>query len=123
MRAEIKPIRSEAAHASAVREIERLWNAKPGTPDGNRLDVLIVLVDAYEEEHHRIDPPDPIDATLFRMEQQGLTRKDLEPLIGSRARVSEVLSGKRALTIDMIRRLHEGLGIPAEVLIREREPA
>lgn len=114
------PIRTEADHRAAVTEIERLWNAKPGTPGGDRLDVLIVLVDAYEEENHPIDLPDPIAAIRFRMEQQGLSRKDLEPLIGSRARVSEVLSGKRELSIDMIRRLHATLGIPAEVLIRKK---
>ena len=118
-RAEIAPIRTEADHRRAVADIERLWNAEPGTPDGDRLDVLVVLADAYEQEHHAIDMPTPVDAIKFRMEQQGLNRKDLEPLIGSRARVSEVLSGKRALSIDMIRRLHRELGIPAAVLIGE----
>jgi HTH-type transcriptional regulator/antitoxin HigA len=117
MTAEIKPIRNDADHHAALAEIERLWGAAPGTPDGDRLDVLITLVHAYEEEHHVIDSPDPIAAIKFRMEQQGLTRKDLEALIGARGRVAEVLSGKRSLSIGMIRRLHEKLGIPAEVLI------
>jgi HTH-type transcriptional regulator/antitoxin HigA len=106
-----------------MAEIERLWGAKIGTPEGDRLDVLTTLVDAYEARHYPIDPPDPIEAIRFRMEQQGLTRKELEPMIGTRARVSEVLSGKRSLTIEMIRRLHDGLGISADVLIREHVAA
>ena len=89
-----------------------------GTPEGDRLDVLATLIDAYEARHHPIDPPDPIEAIRFRMEQQGLTRRDLEPLIGSRARVTEVLNRKRSLSIAMIRRLHTELGISADVLIR-----
>jgi HTH-type transcriptional regulator / antitoxin HigA len=118
MAAEIKPIRSGADHIKALAEVERLWGAKPGTPLGNRLDVLATLIDVYEEEHHPIDPPDPIEAIKFRMEQQGLTRKDLEAIIGTRTRIAEVLSRKRALSISMIRRLHEKLGISAEVLIK-----
>jgi HTH-type transcriptional regulator/antitoxin HigA len=102
----------------AMAEIECLWGAKSGTPKGDRLDVLATLVEAYEAKHYPMDPPDPIDAILFRMEQQGLTRKQLEPMIGTRARVSEVLNGRRSLTIEMIRRLHEGLGIPADILIQ-----
>lgn len=116
--ADIRPIRSEADHEAALVEIERLWGAKTGTPEGDRLDVLATLVDAYEASHYTFDAPDPIDAILFRMEQQGLSRKDLEPFIGSRARVAEVLHRKRGLSIDMIRRLSEGLGIPADILIR-----
>ncbi len=115
---ELKPVRNERDHAEAMGEIERLWGAPAGTPEGDRLDILAALVDAYEAEHHPIDPPDPIDAIVFRMEQQGLSRKDLEPMIGSRSRVAEVLNRRRNLSIAMIRRLHEGLGIPAEVLIR-----
>ena len=118
MAAELKPIRSDADHAAALEEVERLWGAPVGTPEGDRLDVLATLIEAYEERHHPIDPPDPIEAILFRMEAQGFTRKDLEPFIGSRARVSEVLNRQRGLSIEMIRRLHEGLGISAEVLIR-----
>ena len=114
----LKPIRTEADHAAAMAEVARLWGAKVGTPDGDRLDVLATLIDAYEAKHHAMDPPDPIEAIRFRMEQQGLTRKDLEPIIGARNRVAEVLNGKRKLSIKMIRKLHEHLGIPAEVLIR-----
>jgi HTH-type transcriptional regulator/antitoxin HigA len=115
---DLKPIRTAADHRRALAELERLWGARSGTPEGDRLDVLATLIDAYETEHEPIDPPDPIEAIKFRMEQQGLTRKDLEPLIGSRARVAEVLNRKRNLSITMIRRLHERLGIAAEVLIR-----
>ena len=118
MRRELKPIRSEANYDAALAEIERLWGAKSGITDGDRLDVLATLIDAYEAEHYPIDPPDPIEAIRFRMEQQGLTRKDLEPIIGTRTRVAEVLNRKRGLSIDMIRRLHERLGISADVLIR-----
>lgn len=114
----LKPIRSEADHAAAMAEVEALWGAPLGSPEGDRLDVLVTLVEAYETKHHAIDPPDPIEAILFRMEQQGLTRKDLEGFIGTRTRIAEVLNRKRGLSIDMIRRLHEGLGISAEVLIR-----
>jgi HTH-type transcriptional regulator / antitoxin HigA len=118
MRGELKPIRTEADHAAALAELERLWGARSGTADGDRLDVLATLIDAYEAEHYPMDPPDPLEAIRFRMAQQGLTRKDLEPLIGTRTRVSEVLNGRRSLSIAMIRRLHERLGISAEVLIR-----
>jgi HTH-type transcriptional regulator/antitoxin HigA len=98
--------------------VEHLWGATNGTADGDRLDILATLIDAYEAEHDPMDPPDPIEAIRFRMEQQGLTRKDLEPMIGTRTRVAEVLNRRRGLSIDMIRRLHERLGISAEVLIR-----
>jgi HTH-type transcriptional regulator/antitoxin HigA len=118
MKNEIKPIRSKKDYEAALVEIERLWGAKTGTPAGDRLDVLATLIDAYEAVHYPIDPPDPIEAIKFRMEQQGLTRKDLEPLIGTRTRVAEVLNRRRNLSIGMIRRLHAKLGIPAEVLIR-----
>lgn len=118
MSRELKPIRSEADYEAALAEIERLWGAKEGTPDGDQLDILATLVDAYEAEHDPIDPPDPVDAIRFRMEQQGLTRRDLEEIIGTRSRVAEVLNRKRGLSIGMIRRLHERLGISAEVLIR-----
>lgn len=118
MAAELKPIRTEADYENALEEIEELWGAKSGTPDGDRLDVLGTLVDAYEAQHYPMGLPDPIDAILFRMEQQGLTRKDLEPILGSRGRVAEVLNRKRGLSIEMIRNLHEQLGIPAEILIQ-----
>jgi HTH-type transcriptional regulator/antitoxin HigA len=115
---DLKPIRTEADHDAAMTEIERLWGAKSGTPEGDRLDVLATLVEAYEAKHDPMDPPDPIDAIRFRMEQQGLTRRALEPMIGTRARVSEVMSGRRRLTLEMVRRLHDGLGISADILIR-----
>ena len=118
MATELKPIRTKADYKSALAEAERLWGAKSGTPKGDRLDVLATLIDAYEAQQYPMDPPDPIEAIQFRMEQQGLTRKDLEPIIGTRARVAEVMNRKRSLSIDMIRRLHEQLGISAEVLIR-----
>src|SRR6202047_4358750 len=116
MTTELKPIRTKTDYKGALAEVERLWGAKSGTPKGDRLDVLATLIDAYETRHHPMDPPDPIEAIQFRMEQQGLTRKDLEPLLGTRTRVSEVLNRKRALSIGMIRRLHAKLGIAAEVL-------
>jgi HTH-type transcriptional regulator/antitoxin HigA len=115
---ELKPIRTKADYEKSLAEVERLWGAKSGTPKGDRLDVLATLIDAYEAEHYPMDPPDPVEAIKFRMEQQGLSRKDLEPLIGTRTRVAEVLNRKRSLSIGMIRRLHERLGISAEVLIR-----
>ena len=118
MAGDVRPIRSDADYEAALAEVERLWGGPSGTSEGDRLDVLATLIDAYEAEHHPIDPPDPVEAIKFRMEQQGLSRKELEPLIGTRTRVAEVLSRKRALSIGMIRRLHEGLGISADVLIR-----
>ncbi|OUI80734.1 helix-turn-helix domain-containing protein [Acetobacter tropicalis] len=118
MTADLKPIRNEADYDAALEEVGRLWGARSGTPNGDRLDVLATLIDAYEAKHHPIDPPDPVEAIRFRMEQQGLTRKDLEPMIGPRNRVADVLNRKRGLSIDMIRQLHDGLGISAEVLIR-----
>src|SRR6266700_8425808 len=104
MAAELKPIRSKTDYNKALTEVERLWGARKGTPQGDRLDVLATLIDAYEAQHYPIDPPDPVDAILFRMQQQGLSRKDLEPLIGTRTRVAEVLNRKRGLSISMIRR-------------------
>jgi HTH-type transcriptional regulator/antitoxin HigA len=120
-----KPIKSERDHRRALQEIERLMDARPNTPQGDRLDVLTTLVEAWERKHHAIETPDPVEAIRFAIEHRGLTRRDLEALIGSRARVSEVLSGRRQLTLPMIRRLHERLGIPAESLIGEprRNPA
>ena len=118
MKNELKPIRTEADHERAMTEVERLWGAKSGTPEGDRLDVLVTLVEAYEKEAYPFDPPDPIEAIQFRMEQLGLSRRDLEPFIGSRARVAEVMNRKRGLSIDMIRRLNDGLGISADILIR-----
>src|ERR1700674_5218628 len=118
MAGEVKPIRTKRDYEAALKEVERLWGAKSGTREGDRLDVLATLIDAYEVEHYPMDPPDPVDAIKFRMEQQGLTRRDLEEIIGTRTRIAEVLNRKRGLSIAMIRRLHDRLGIPAEVLIR-----
>jgi HTH-type transcriptional regulator/antitoxin HigA len=115
---QIRPIKTKADYREALKAIEKLMGARPGTPDGDRLDVLTTLVERYEEQADAIEPPDPIEALRYHMESRGVTRRDLEPFIGSRARVAEVLNRRRALTIDMIRRLHEGLGISAEVLIR-----
>jgi len=119
----IRPIHTKEDYKSALRTVSKLVDKDParGTPDGDRLEVLGLLVEAYEMRHHPIDPPDPIEAIKFRMDQQGLKPKDLEPMIGQVNRVYEVLAGKRPLTLAMIRRLHAGLGIPAEVLIRDRE--
>lgn len=118
MASELKPIRTRKDYEAALAEVERLWGAKSGTPKGDRLDILATLIEAYEAKHYPMDPPDPIQAILFRMEQQGLSRKDLEPMIGARNRVAEVLNRKRGLSIEMIRQLHKKLGISAEVLIR-----
>lgn len=118
MSGDVRPIRSPTDYEEALAEAKQLWGAKVGTPEGDRLDVLATLIDVYEAEQHPMDPPDPIEAIKFRMEQQGLTRKDLEGIIGSRTRIAEVLNRKRGLSIDMIRRLHDRLGISAEVLIR-----
>lgn len=115
---DVKPIRTEADYEVALAEVERLWGAKSGTPKGDRLDVLATLIDAWENEHYPIDPPDPIEAIKFRMEQQNLTRKDLEGILGTRTRVAEVLNLRRSLSINMIRRLHEHLGISPDILIR-----
>src|SRR3954464_12484162 len=118
MKADISPIRTKRDYETALKEVERLWGAKTGTRDGDRLDVLATLIDVYENEHYPMDPPDPIEAIKFRMEQQNLTRKDLEGIVGSRTRIAEILNRRRSLSINMIRRLHEKLGISADVLIR-----
>ena len=117
----IQPIRTEADYEAALRAIERLWNAAPGTTRGDALDVLTTLVGVYEDEYHPIPPPDPIEAIRHYLDSQGMTRRDLEPYLGSRARVSEVLARRRRLTLAMIRRLHQGLGIPADVLVQPYE--
>jgi HTH-type transcriptional regulator/antitoxin HigA len=116
---EIKPIRSEEDHDAALREIEALWGAEPGTPEGDRLDVLVTLAEAWEREHHPIDPPDPIEAIKFRLEQEGLDPRALVGVIGNRSRVHEILNHRRPLTLAMIRRLSAQFDIPADVLIRE----
>lgn len=114
---QIRPIRTDQDHTEALARIAQLMGSAPGTPQGDELEILATLVDSYETKHFPIDAPDPITAIEFRMEQQGLSRKDLESLIGSRARVSEVLTRKRGLTLPMVRRLRNGLGISADVLI------
>ena len=118
----IKPIKSERDYRRTMKQINRLMDARPGTPQGDELDVLTTLAQGWEEKHHVIEAPDPVEAIRFAMEQRGLTRRDLEPLIGSRARVAEVLNRRRRLTLAMIRRLHEKLGIPAESLLRDVGP-
>ena len=115
---EIRPIRTESDYEAALAEIERLFDAAPNTSEDDRLDVLTTLVEAYEAQHYHIPEPDPVEAIKYCMESRGLTRADLEPYIGGRARVAEVLNRKRALSLNMIRRLYAGLGIPAEVLVR-----
>ena len=116
---DIKPIRTKADYRAALKEIESLMMAKPKTPEGEKLDVLTTLVESYERDHFPMDLPDPVEAIKFQMEQKGLTPKDLEPMIGKRNRVYEVLNRKRSLTLKMVWRLHEQLGIPAEVLIQQ----
>jgi HTH-type transcriptional regulator / antitoxin HigA len=122
---EIKPIRTEADYEAALQEIDRVWGASYGSPEGDKLDILVTLVEAYEEKHYPIPPPDPIEAILHTMESQGLTRRDLEPLLGSRARVSEILNRRRALSLEMIRKLQCHLGIAADILVQpyELQPA
>jgi HTH-type transcriptional regulator/antitoxin HigA len=114
----IKPIRTEAEYEAALKEIERLFDVKSGTAEADRLEVLATLVESYEEKNHAFPLPDPIEAILHHIESRGLSRHDLEPLIGSRARVSEILNRKRPLTMEMVRNLHDGLGISAAVLIQ-----
>jgi len=115
---EIKPIRSEADHQAALKEIERLFEAQPGTPEGDRMDVLVTLVDAYEAKHFPIpEPEDPVQVLEYYMESRGLSRSDLIAYLGSKERVSEVLNRKRGLSLQMIQRLHAGLGIPADLLV------
>lgn len=118
---DIKPIRTEADYKAALKDISALMASDPelGTADGDRLDILATLVEAYENRLFPMDLPDPVEAILFRMDQQGLKPKDLEPMIGQRNRVYEILNRKRPLTMAMVWRLHKGLGIPAESLIRQ----
>ncbi len=115
----LRPIRTKREHQAALDEVETLWNASQGSPAADRLEVLVLLIEAYEREHYPIADPDPIDFLHHVMEARELSRKDLEPFIGSRARVAEVLNRVRPLTLDMIRRLAAGLTISADVLIRD----
>lgn len=114
----LRPIRTKADYRAALKEAEKLWDAEPGTRDGDRVEILTTLIEAYEAEHVPIAPPDPIAAVAFMMDQKGLTRRDLEPAIGSRGRVSEVTTRKRPLTLPMVRALSKLLDLPAEILIR-----
>ena len=116
---DIKLIKNDQDHEAALARIDALWSASPGSPEGDELELLVHLVELYEEEHHAIPLPDPISAIRFRMDQQGLAPSDLIPFIGSRSKVSEVLNGKRPLSLPMIRRLHQGLDIPLNVLVQE----
>ncbi len=118
---EIRPIRTKTDYQEALREIELLFDAAENTPSADRLEILSTLVEAYEKIHFPIELPDPIEAIHYYMDTRGLSRRDLEPCLGSRARVSEVLSRKRTLTLEMIRKLNQELNIPAEILIQPYE--
>ena len=118
---DIRPIRTKADYRAALKEMERLWPAEPGTARGDRAEVLTTLIEAYEAKHFPIPAPDPVAAILFMMEQKGLGRRDLEPAIGSRGRVSEILTRKRPLTLPMVRALSALLQIPTEVLVQPYE--
>ena len=115
---DIKPVRTDTDYRATLKEIEALMKAAPDTPEGEKLDVLVTLVEAYEARHYPLDLPDPVEAIKFEMEQKGLTVKDLEPMIGKSNRVYEILNYKRALTLKMIWKLNQELGIPAESLIK-----
>ena len=115
---ELKPIKTERDYRAALKQAESLWDAPENSPQADHLDVLTLLIQAYEARHHPIRDPEPVDFLLYVMEQGGLSRKDLEPYIGSRARVAEVLNRVRPLTLEMIRQLSDGLGLPAEVLVQ-----
>lgn len=117
----IKPIKTVEDNSAALARIEQLWDAEPNTPEGDELEVLVTLVQAFEEKHYRIEAPDPIEAIKFRMEQQGLEDKDLVPFLGQRSRVTEVLSRQRGLSLAMIRKLNTGLNIPLDCLVKEYE--
>ena len=117
---DIKPIKSSEDYRATLREVESLMSASPDSPEGERLDVLVTLVEAYERRHFPLDLPDPVEAIKFVMDQRGLTVKDLEPMIGHSNRVYEILNHKRPLTMKMIWNLHQGLGIPAESLIKQQ---
>ncbi|MDR3578121.1 MAG: hypothetical protein P4L50_30005 [Anaerolineaceae bacterium] len=119
---EIKPIRSDADYQLALKEIEKLMDSQPGTPEGDRMDVLVTLVEVYEAKHFSIpEPDDPVGVLEYYMESRGLSRTDLLPYLGSKERVSEILNRKRGLSLEMIRRLHVGLGIPADLLVGKQK--
>jgi len=114
----IKPIKTDTHYRAALKKVESLMMAVPDTPEGEKLDVMVTLIEAYEAKHFPMDLPDPVEAIKFEMEHRGLSVKDLEPMIGKSNRVYEILNHKRSLTLKMIWKLHEGLGIPAESLIK-----
>jgi HTH-type transcriptional regulator/antitoxin HigA len=114
---EIKPVKTEQDYNMSIKRIEELWGAKRDTPEGDELDLLCTLVESYEMKHYPIAPPDPIDAIKFRMEQMGMTKADMVKYLGSQSRVSEILNGKRRLTLRMVKSLYKGLKIPAEILL------
>ena len=120
---DVQPIKTKRDYLRTLKEIESFMDARRDTPEGDRLDVLVTLVEAWEAKHYRLGLPDPVEAIKYHMEQKGLEPRDLIPFIGSRNRVYEILNGKRPLTLRMIRRLHEGLGIPAESLLKVGEEA
>lgn len=115
----IKPIKTEEDNRAALARISEIFDAEPNTPEGDELEVLATLVEAFEETHYPIAPPDPIEAIKFRMEQQGLEDRDLVPFLGQRSRVTEIMSRQRRLSLTMIRKLHEGLKIPLDSLVKE----
>ena len=115
----IKPIRNETEYHNALNRLEKIFNAKQGTKEGDELEILSILVDKYENEHFPIDSPDPIEAIKFRMDQLGIKQNDLAKIIGFKSRVSEIINKKRKLSLTMIRKLHHQLNIPTEVLIKE----
>lgn len=119
----VRPIKNEKDYKTAIAEVERLWGSEPNTPRGDKLDVLIDLVEAYEARHYPVDPPEPLEAIKFRMDQMGYTRADLAELLGGQSRVTELFSGRRRLSLSMIRTLHREWGIPAESLIGTTESA
>jgi HTH-type transcriptional regulator / antitoxin HigA len=114
---EIRPIKTEQDYNTSIHRIEVLWGAKKDTPQGDELDLLVTLVESYEMKHYPIAPPDPVDAIKFRMEQMEMTKADLVQYIGSQSRVSEILNGRRKLTLNMIKSLYKGLRIPADILL------
>ena len=116
-----KIIKTEQDYEVALAYVESLMDAEPGSPEEQKLELFTLLIEVYEQEHFPIDAPDPVEAILFRMEQEGLTRKDMTVYIGSPSKVSEVLNRKRPLSLSMIRALHQGLGIPAEILVQESQ--
>ena len=113
----IKPIRNDDDLRAAFKRLESVFQAREGTPEADEMEILVTLIEAYEHKHYPIGPADPVEAIKFRMDQQGLTPKDLELYIGSSGRVSEVLNGKRGLSLQMVKRLHDGLHIPYESLL------